>query len=408
MASSKLPFYNHLGEVEYMNPQPFSFGYWSPSTSTVGESTGPSDEQSLVDAVSRALCKSPTESHVRARGSNLTLEIVFDDETRIIARKVLPKDKADEEQGIQKLSSEARLLHWLLRRTDIPVPRILYPAHGQYSDFIVMDKLPSDMLLNVYGTLGTPAKERLVHSFAHFALELFKLDVPQRIGTLVPGAPASDSDSSKDDVVPRIGLQEFRATRVFEDIREYLDFLFEMKKNLSSSSVEGGDEGGGHEYVDELRQHVDGVLAELFESNATMTSQAALLRCVLVHTDLNDMNILADETGQITGVIDWEYQILQPAVLAASYPPWLSYDGCSDPRFANHATTLWMESREESERLRELYLRIVKGADHDYWNALVQGARLRSCVEWLVDNHSDPGCKMMKKWMDATFGGSSE
>ena len=172
--------------------------------------------------------------------------------------------------------------------------------------------------------------------------------MPQRIGTFVPGV-----SSESVDVIPRIGVQRFRATRVFEDIQQFLNFLFELKKN---SPVIGGDDGG---HIDELRRHVDEVLAAL-SSKATASS---LFRCVLVHNDLNEMNILVDESGRITGVIDWEYQTLQPAVLAADYPPWLSYDGCCDPRFADPKKTFWLDSPKESKRLRDLYLQVGKIID---------------------------------------------
>lgn len=169
--------------------------------------------------------------------------------------------------------------------------------------------------------------------------------MPQRIGTLVP-----DVSFGSFNVIPRIAVQSFRATRVFENIHQYLDFLFEMKKN---SPVIGGDDGG---HVDELRPYVDAIVAELSSNRNT----SLLLRCVLVHSDLNEMNILVEKDGKITGVIDWEYQTLEPAVLAADYPAWLSYDACSDPRFANAKETFWLDSPKESERLRELYLKVSK------------------------------------------------
>jgi len=250
-----------------------------------------------------------------------------------------------------------------------------------------MEKLPGTMLLNMYGTLDTSAKERLVEAYALIALDLFGLDVPQRIGTFVPGIL-----SGSFDVTPMIAVH-FRAIRVFEDIRQYLDFLFEMKKNSPLIGVDGV----GH--IDELKQHTEGVLTDLLSNPNAPT----LLRCVLVHRDLNDMNILVDKNGSITGVVDWEYQVLHPAVLAASYPPWLSYDGCNDPRFVNPKQNFWLDSPKESERLRDLYLKIVRSQNHKYWEALVLGTRLRSCVEWLLSTQSDPGCRRMKKWMEATF-----
>jgi hypothetical protein len=182
-----------------------------------------------------------------------------------------------------------------------------------------------------------------VQSFAYIALALFRLEVPQRIGTFIPGI-----SSQGHDVIPRIAIQTFQATRVFEDIKKYLDFLFEMKKN---SPFIGANDGG---HLDELKLYVDELLAELLSTTAT----SALLRCVLVHDDLNDTNILVDKGGHITGVVDWEYQTLQPAILAADYPPWLSYDGCCDPRFVDPKRTLWLDSPEESKCLRDLYLQV--------------------------------------------------
>jgi len=74
------------------------------------------------------------------------------------------------------------------------------------------------------------------------------------------------------------------------------------------------------------------------------------------------MNILVDKSGSITGVVDWEYHVLHPAVLAASYPPWLSYEGCNDPRFVDPKQTFWLDSPEESKRLRDLYLKVTQVA----------------------------------------------
>jgi hypothetical protein len=168
---------------------------------------------------------------------------------------------------------------------------------------------------------------------------LFGLDAPQCIGTFVP-----DVLSGSVDVTLMISVH-FRAIRVFEDIQQYLDFLFEMKKN---SPLIGVDNGG---HIDELKRHTECVLIDLLSNLNAPT----LLRCVLVH------RYLVDKNGSITGVVDWEYRVLHPAVFAASYPPWLSYDSCSDPRFVNPKQTFWLDSPKESKRLRDLYLKVSRG-----------------------------------------------
>lgn len=172
--TENLPFYNYLGEIKYLPGYPSSFEDWY---SLRGESVS-SHQQSLLNDISCIIGKSPTESHVRAQEQNLvgadltitivanlsflkTLEVGFDDGSKVIARKILPRDKADEEHGRQKLRSEAHLLRWLANSTDILVPRVLSPVDDQYRDFIIMNKLPGVMLLNIYGNLDVLAK---VHS----------------------------------------------------------------------------------------------------------------------------------------------------------------------------------------------------------------------------------------------------
>ncbi|KAG5635409.1 hypothetical protein H0H81_011387 [Sphagnurus paluster] len=227
---------------------------------------------------------------------------------------------------------------------------MLSPVQGvddDYRNFIVMTKLPGSMLLSTYGTWNTAQKERLVASYADIALRLFRLDVPQEIGTFVPGAAPPSPN-------------------VFKNIGQYIDFFFEVKRNSPFIGRDGS--GQVHIHLHELHQHVDRLLADLLSNAAT---NPTLLHCVISHCDLNDMNILVDESsGHISGIVDWEYQILQPACLAAEYPPWLLYD-CLDPRFTDVTRTLWLDSLGESRRLRELYLQIVKDRDPDYWNALV-------------------------------------
>ena len=67
--TENLPFYNSQGEIEYFPGYPLLFrvGDWSPSTN---ESVS-TEQQSLVDEISRILRKPATESHIRALGSNL-------------------------------------------------------------------------------------------------------------------------------------------------------------------------------------------------------------------------------------------------------------------------------------------------------------------------------------------------
>lgn len=68
-----LPFYDYLGQIEYLSGYPESLGDWSPST---GELLS-AEQQCMIDTVAHVLRKSPTESRVRAEDLNLVSKFVY-------------------------------------------------------------------------------------------------------------------------------------------------------------------------------------------------------------------------------------------------------------------------------------------------------------------------------------------
>ncbi|KAG6812517.1 hypothetical protein H0H92_002408 [Tricholoma furcatifolium] len=244
--------------------------------------------------------KTPISTIIRAASDNLTLEAAFDDGQRIIARKVLFMADPDRaKRSARKLRIESRLLAWLGNFTDMrmPIPRVLY-EHPLDDD-------------------GFRSRGRLAEPDA---------------GVVVPTLC--------------IDVNDLEAPKVFDDVCEYIDFLIEKKRR--SHYIGQGDPTG---CLDELSVHIHALLRDLQSKD----NARSLLRGVLSHDDLNEQNILVDEHGQVTGVVDWEYHSITPAFLAANYPPWLSYDGPLDPRFADPHSLLWLDSAEQSKSLREYY-----------------------------------------------------
>lgn len=60
-------------------------------------------------------------------------------------------------QGLEMFKSEVALLAWLKRRSLIPVPRlhcVVRQSPTESHTFAVMEKLPGDCLMNVFGGLS--------------------------------------------------------------------------------------------------------------------------------------------------------------------------------------------------------------------------------------------------------------
>ena len=85
---------------------------------------------------------------------------------------------------------------------------------------------------------------------------------------------------------------------------------------------------------------------------------AELLRGVPSHQDFSAHNVFINGEGLITSIIDWEFHIVKPAVLAADYPAWIRYSGTADPRFVDKMSqfsSFWMASPVDAKRLRQEY-----------------------------------------------------
>lgn len=186
-------------------------------------------------------------------------------------------------------------------------------------------------------------QEHLLSSFAEFALGIYGIQVPQKIGSTA----LSPTDSDILDVIPKLAIRrEHSAKQVFDSLEAFFTYLFDYRR---SSPMNGEDKGNivkSQAVLDGLAHHVWGLLKK--------TKAGSLRRCVLRHDDLNDRNILASDEGNITGIVDWEYHSVQPAILAVEYPPWLLYDGPFNPKFAS-VNTVWLDSADESARMCHLY-----------------------------------------------------
>ena len=138
---------------------------------------------------------------------------------------------------------------------------------------------------------------------------------------------------------------------------------------------------------------------------------------ILSHPDLSFSNILADTSGKINALIDWEGVFLQPPHLLSRYPLCLEsndrdYDGIMkeiehDPRREEILrlnlddmilTRLRKVFRVELEELKSPYLRVFEeeseyqeGLYEMVWNRAVNGAEVPRRVEIMVevDDESD-------------------
>ncbi|KAI0633933.1 hypothetical protein C8Q77DRAFT_710875 [Trametes polyzona] len=252
---------------------------------------------------------------------------------------------------LAKFWREMNLLKWLTSSSSMPVPGVHAIIDAPRPDLFpcaIIDFVPGTLLLNACGRFPYAIKEHLMYSFAKISVELFRLEVPQQIGTL---------EISKDgalNVIPWKTINHGQcATEIFETLEDFIDYLIQRKLNSNAIGSDPTSRARGKQVLALLTSKLQPILSQL--------NKPSHRRCVLTHDDLNQTNILVDSlSGDITGLIDWEFQSVRPAVLAANYPPCVQYHGLGgDPRLDDEDGVFWTTSPQDATRLRALYAEVI-------------------------------------------------
>jgi hypothetical protein len=267
----------------------------------------------------------------------------------------------------QKLSREAEVLRWIAGKTTIPVPQVLQDAHDAQIPFLATTMCEGASLAWSFGMLSheaqvsiilaislcflniSPQIENLV-SHADIMLQLFRLDCPQVIGSVEKFVPASAQQEERLSVGTCIGTEGVDSPSTFSHIRDYFAWLIAVQKEaLHPSSWTAEDQERGEQFWTRLEALVSKEISRIPQD---------LLRIVPVHEDFVAHNVVINSIGRITGVFDWEFHSLLPAVLAAGYPSWITYSGTNDPQFTStggNFSSFWFSSPEGAQHLRDEY-----------------------------------------------------
>ncbi|TFK34556.1 kinase-like domain-containing protein [Crucibulum laeve] len=219
-----------------------------------------------------------------------------------------------------RLADEVAVLNYLTDHTTIPVPHVLcfdLSSENQIgSPYILQSHVPGKRLHSIYPTLPFEKKKAVIREVAQL-LKQFNDITFSTIGMLVAGNPectevkidqawdyAEDIFPREDD--PRPPAQS-NSTRSF--LEERWSFHLEEEERCGPSSR------SEISYITAFRKLTEGLQLPNIDTPA---------RIVLFHTDFAPRNIFVDEeTGDITGVLDWDRA--ESAVVEAAWtmPAWL-------------------------------------------------------------------------------------
>ncbi|WEW56991.1 hypothetical protein PRK78_002450 [Emydomyces testavorans] len=237
-----------------------------------------------------------------------------------------------------KTRSEVATVSWIQHHTSLPVPKIIaYQATRENSlgfEWILMEKIPGRPLADAWRSMEYPVKEQLVQRLAMYSSSVFKNQL-RGIGNIY--ADSSSPESFSSNVGRIVSMQFFWGNHILQDVprgpfqssKDWIlsSLLFNerdcnstLAKYQNRDDLSSDDEDDVEDaertltIIKRLKAHVD----DFFPDSGQIPEAS-----MLFHDDLNQHNILVDENGILTGVVDWECVSALPLWKACYYPSFL-------------------------------------------------------------------------------------
>ncbi|KAK1767543.1 phosphotransferase enzyme family-domain-containing protein [Phialemonium atrogriseum] len=244
----------------------------------------------------------------------------------LILRVALPVDPR------YKTLSEVATMDRMRHNTNVPVPRVLaYEASRANPvgfEWILMAKLPGKPLADAWKSLSYPAKEGLAKRFAAYSSSLFKNQL-SGIGNIYTASPP------KVDWI--VSMHFFWGDHIHQDVRrgpfssskDWMEARLALSEHDCRSTLakypdRSGIDSDDEDDIDDAQRTL-----EIIKRLVPLVGQILPIDhledepSMFFHDDLSRHNILVDDSGALTGVVDWECVSALPRWKACYYPSFL-------------------------------------------------------------------------------------
>ncbi|KAK6834432.1 hypothetical protein PG987_009126 [Apiospora arundinis] len=301
--------------------------------------------------------ESPCVVTFRASGALNRIYTVDSAKGRYIMRVSLPVDPGYKTRG------EISTLRFVRENTTIPVPKII--AYDDTSnnkigfEWILMEFISGQSLYYRWRKLTMEQKTTLVQRVAELQAQLFQF---RPIGSSVTlrGIGTLGTDSDKFDIPGRIvsfpfvegNCYDYDIPRgPFRSSHDWLHSRLEIIRLQKLEEVESAEDEDDKEMAEaalEATNHLKSVLPKIFPPCQGYEAE----RTAIWHHDISEMNIMVDEDGTITGIVDWECILAAPSWIIAKTPTLLhNAERDEEPDRNGYAD----ETEEDRERDLEIH-----------------------------------------------------
>ncbi|KAK4097668.1 kinase-like protein [Parathielavia hyrcaniae] len=249
---------------------------------------------------------------------------------RSLLRVSLPVDPTRKTRG------EVTTLRWIRRTTHVPVPKIIAFDDTQDNEigfeWILMELIPGISAYKRWRKLSMAEKTCFVEQVAEFQSQFLRHSIEdakfQSIGTLVPADPPSDQTYSHPKPGRIVSHMFFMGDHFHYDIargpfrssHDWLSAYISIIRQAQTKALAKTEDEDREDAKNCLRvaTKLAKLLPKIFPAVLNPAEQT-----VLWHDDLSLQNILVDDDGKVTALIDWECVSCEPLWVAAEMPKFL-------------------------------------------------------------------------------------
>jgi aminoglycoside phosphotransferase len=339
----------------------------------------------------------------------------------LIMRVSLPVDPQ------YKTLSEVATMDWMRHHTSLPVPEIIAYYESRKNaigfEWILMKKIPGKPLADAWKSIQYPAKEQLVQQLATYSSSLFKNQL-RGIGNIYPDPSSPSSHGGSSDVKRIVSMQFFWGDHILQDVprgpfhssKDWISTCLSLNEHDCKSTLakyENRDDLGSDDedevedtertlaIIERLETHMN----EYFSDPGQDPEPS-----ILFHDDISQHNILVDDSGTLTGVVDWECVSALPLWKACYYPFFLEgrpRDEEPDRHEYRHTddgepNNLYWEHLMEYEltKLRRYFLDEMQRLEPK-WVEVFNSAKARRDFHIAVQNCDNELCvRHINEWLD--------
>ncbi|KAK6193306.1 hypothetical protein LQW54_012607 [Pestalotiopsis sp. IQ-011] len=324
------------------------------------------DEDAVMATIQAAITlPDPCDIKFLAQGAFNKIFTITSTDKQVVARVTLPIDPK------WKTLSEVATLAWVRTNTSLPVPEVFaYNADSSTPigfEWIAMEMMPGKPWADAYRSMTLNAKEEVVRRIARFNSEIFQKPL-QGIGNIFPGEADVQRIVSSAFICHGFGRQDIQRGP-FLSSWQWLQFRLDLAELDSRGRLEKAkasmnqEADGSHAVIDSKETHEDhdnnyegaenmddqdadadeddedendADDLDVLEDALKITQKLKVLLpefftpvgtepepTILFHDDLNRHNILVDEAGELTAVVDWECISALPLWAACRYPSFI-------------------------------------------------------------------------------------